>query len=141
MPSLPSLTAIVAFPFLMSLSACSDPQALTSPAEQASSAAGAMTTPIHLTRNPDAQGGERLFAQHCASCHAPQVSPLYPGTYSLARTRGEEYAFLTDRTDLTAEAVIAIVRSGKGAMPNFGQTTIDDEQLAELAVFIADTGS
>lgn len=98
-------------------------------------------TPLHLVNNPKAGPGEKLFERHCASCHASEISPLYPGTFSLAQTRGKQHAFIVHREDLAPETVAAVVRAGISFMPSFGPTQINDQELTALSNYVAGKGS
>lgn len=74
----------------------------------------------------DATGAE-LYAQLCASCHAPDLSggvgpPLGPD--SSAAAESDEYLAFT-------------ITQGRGRMPSFA-TTLDDAQVDRLVVFLRD---
>lgn len=79
--------------------------------------------------------GEEVFARHCVHCHGPGGEA--PGTQQLARTRGESLALLTERSDLPAAYIEAIVRSGLRAMPAFVPSDLTDTQLKALSEFLA----
>ncbi len=89
------------------------------------------------TPKPPADTGEGIFARQCAYCHAPGVD--HPGAMQLGATRGEKFAVLTERTDLTADYVKYIVRNGLNGMPPFTPTVITDEDLDKLAAYLAKT--
>ena len=79
--------------------------------------------------------GERLYAYHCAPCHA--AGPGHPGTAALElKHKGEIPALLTERTDLAPDAVRYFVRHGVNAMPYFRKTEISDAELDEIARFL-----
>lgn len=61
---------------------------------------------------------EYLYARTCGYCHGHNVGPLIRGRR------------------LPAAVVVAIVRSGNGAMPAFRPTEITDAELAALAAWI-----
>jgi mono/diheme cytochrome c family protein len=86
---------------------------------------------VHAAEPP----GKQIFTQHCAECHAPGVG--HPGTQRLGWSRGERYAVLEQRKDLSADYVRAIVRHGLLEMPAFRPTEISDEALDQLAAYLA----
>lgn len=75
--------------------------------------------------------GEALYVEKCAMCHREQGM----GTGLLARRM--ETALLEDRKDLTAEAVIALARTGIGNMPRISRGEVSDEQLAAIAAYLS----
>jgi mono/diheme cytochrome c family protein len=82
--------------------------------------------------------GESLYEYWCATCHAP--GPRMPGTQALeVKYDGTVSAVLTERIDLTAEFVSAIVRSGISVMPPFRKTEITDTELEVLSAYIVET--
>jgi len=86
----------------------------------------------------DLAGGEAVFTKWCAPCHSP--GPGMPGTQALAAKYGGTLpAVLTERTDLTPEAIGVFVRNGVTVMPFFRKTEISDEDLAALAAYVVDT--
>ena len=86
----------------------------------------------------DAPPGKQIFERHCAACHAATVGA--PGTQQLGWTRGKEFALLEERKDLQADYVRFVVRRGLFAMPPFRPTEIDDDQLGQLADYLARSG-
>ncbi|MEQ8387356.1 MAG: c-type cytochrome [Alphaproteobacteria bacterium] len=86
----------------------------------------------------DAPSGEKVFADHCASCHA--AGPGHPATIVLGVTRGEDFAVLQERTDLPADYVVEIVRNGLQGMPGFRPTELTDAEVAAVARHIAGDG-
>jgi mono/diheme cytochrome c family protein len=79
--------------------------------------------------------GQEVFERHCVHCHGP--SGEAPGTAQLARTRGEALALLTERENLPAAYVEAIVRNGLRAMPAFVPSDLTEPQLKALTDFLA----
>lgn len=60
-----------------------------------------------------------------------------PGTQALeVKYDGAVSAVLTERGDMTAEFVSAIVRSGISVMPPFRKTEITDAELQALSAYI-----
>jgi mono/diheme cytochrome c family protein len=76
--------------------------------------------------------GSELYEQHCAACHG--AGPGHPGTQALAiKYKGSEPAVLTERKDVTADYVRAVVRNGIASMPYFRKTELSDRQLDLIA--------
>ena len=75
-------------------------------AEQPAPAARApgMPQPVTLAQRPGATGGEALYIEYCAMCHAPNGM----GTGLLGRTR--PVALLEERDNLTAPFVVLATR-------------------------------
>ncbi|WP_375206339.1 c-type cytochrome [Hyphococcus sp.] len=82
-----------------------------------------------------ALSGQQIFNAQCVHCHG--AGEEHPGTFQLAATRGEGYAVLEQREDLTSDYVKYIVRHGLNAMPTFKPTVITDEELDRLADYLA----
>lgn len=75
---------------------------------------------------PDASGAE-IYAQLCASCHAPDLSggvgpPLGPG--SNAASESDQFLAFT-------------TINGRGRMPSFS-STLDETQVDRLVAFLRD---
>lgn len=79
--------------------------------------------------------GKQIFDAQCVHCHG--AAEDRPGTFQLAATRGEGYAVLEEREDLTSDYVKYIVRHGLNGMPPFKPTVITDEELDTLAGYLA----
>ncbi len=78
--------------------------------------------------------GKEVFDHYCVHCHGPGNEGA--GTLQLARTRGEDKALLTERTDLRPEYIQYIVRHGLKAMPAFVPSDLTDAQLEALADYL-----
>jgi mono/diheme cytochrome c family protein len=78
--------------------------------------------------------GKEVFEHYCSYCHG---SANGPGTMQLRRTRGADKALLTERTDLTPEYIMFIVRHGLKSMPPFAPSDLTDARLKALAGFLA----
>jgi mono/diheme cytochrome c family protein len=107
-------------------------------APEAAAPAASQPAPVQTAAyvpKPPADTGEGIFARQCAYCHAPGVD--HPGTMQLGATRGEDFAVLVEREDLTADYVKYIVRNGLNGMPPFTPTTLTDAELDTVAAYLA----
>ncbi len=85
---------------------------------------------------PAAADGKAVFQKWCAPCHGSGLGK--PGSEALqAKYKGAKPALLEERTDLTAETVKTIVRTGIYTMPPFRKTEISDPELDLLAAYLA----
>jgi len=65
---------------------------------------------------------------------------MLPGTDALRlKYRGSLPALLTERSDLTFEAIRTFVRRGVFSMPPFRQTELTDAEIRDIAAYIADS--
>jgi mono/diheme cytochrome c family protein len=83
----------------------------------------------------DDTSGKRIFDTHCAECHADGFG--HPGTQRLGWNRGDPYAVLTTRKDLSADYIKQVVRRGLVEMPPFRPSEITDAELAQLSAYLA----
>lgn len=72
----------------------------------------------------DASNGARLYRQHCTGCHGQDGRPVLPAAPDLSRPMA------LMRGDLS---LLALVRSGRGAMPAYAGVLKDREVLDVLA--------
>lgn len=72
----------------------------------------------------DTTNGARLYRQHCTGCHGHDGRPVLPAAPDLSRPTA------LMRGDL---ALLALVRSGRGAMPAYAGVLKDREVLDVLA--------
>jgi mono/diheme cytochrome c family protein len=81
--------------------------------------------------------GHQVFDKWCAPCHGAGLAK--PATAALAvKYKGTDTpALLEQRTDLTADFVMSMVRTGVYTMPPFRKTEISDDELAALASYLA----
>jgi mono/diheme cytochrome c family protein len=79
--------------------------------------------------------GQEVFKKHCSHCHAPGLN--HPGTMQLSVTRGDAYAVLEQRSDLTIDYTKYIVRHGLKTMPPFKPTTLSNEELDAVASYLS----
>ena len=87
--------------------------------------------PTTLASRPGATGGEALYLEHCASCHAPNGM----GTGLLARRI--QPPLLEARDNLPAAYVIAAARNGIGNMPAIPRGEVSDAELRQIADYLA----
>ena len=87
--------------------------------------------PETRSSRPEATGGEALYLEHCASCHAPNGM----GTGLLARR--VQPALLEARDNLPAPYVIVAVRQGIGNMPALPRGELNDADLQAIADYLA----
>ena len=87
--------------------------------------------PETRSSRPDATGGEALYLEHCASCHAPNGM----GTGLLGRRI--QPALLEARDNLPAQYVVVAVRQGIGNMPAIPPGEVSDEELQQIADYLA----
>jgi len=90
-----------------------------------------MPKPVTLVDRPNATGGEKLYVEKCAMCHAPNGM----GFGLLARRTKEPN--LEKRSDLKAPYIKLAVRTGIGNMPAIPRGEVSDEQLAQIADYLA----
>lgn len=84
----------------------------------------------------DLENGEAVYGYWCAACHDP--GPGHPGTQSLEiKYGGEIPAALEERSDLAPETTVYFVRNGYALMPFFRKTEIGDDDLRDLAAYLA----
>jgi mono/diheme cytochrome c family protein len=88
--------------------------------------------------------GRAKFEHSCAPCHAAgrgdDGREMLPGTDALRiKYRGSIPALLEQRTDLPAATLKTFVRSGTFSMPPFRPTEITDEQIADIAAYLAES--
>lgn len=79
--------------------------------------------------------GRTLFERSCAPCHDGE--PGRVGTAVLARRLGRDKSVLERRTDLTADYVKRVVRSGLNAMPAFRFTELSASEVDAIAEYLA----
>ena len=97
----------------------------------AAAAACLLTQQPALGANP---AGAAIFESKCAACHVGGGNVINPGKTLFAS------AFEKNKYD-TQEAVVNLVRNGKGQMPKYqGQipaiSKLDDQQLEDVAAYV-----
>lgn len=88
--------------------------------------------------------GRERFEYMCAPCHGDGVGDdgraMLPGTDALRiKYRGALPALLTERSDLTYESIRLFVRQGVFSMPPFRPTELTDEEIRDIAAYIAES--
>ena len=79
--------------------------------------------------------GERIYVDKCEYCHGAGVQK--GGTFVLeARYEGAVPGLLTERTNLTAEYINAVVRTWTNGMAPFRPTEISDSEFEALVAFL-----
>lgn len=117
---------------------------------QADATAGSQAAWARTTPQPDAavtdplvRRGKTLFDGHCRTCHGAAPTAVsrgfYPGTYALQqRYQGKLPAALEERTDLSADRVVTVVRHGGGGfMPPIRPTELNDDELKAVAAYLS----
>lgn len=108
------------------------PEQAGPPPQPAQAGPPPMPQPVTMAQRPSATGGEALYVEYCAMCHAANGM----GTGLLAR-RGREPAQLEGRGDLAAGFVVIAARNGIGNMPAVPRGEVSDEQLQAIADYLA----
>lgn len=93
----------------------------------------ALSTAVPAQTPPQADAGKRLFALRCAMCH----NAAGMGTGLLSRRMKPQVAELEKRDDLSAAFVIAAARSGILNMPVITRGDVSDQELAQIAGYLA----
>ena len=86
----------------------------------------------------NATPGKAAFDRWCLGCHEALPGHGWDppaGTFVLQQ-RGVSPADLESRTDLSAQSIRALVRSGINIMPPTRKTELSDKQLDELAAYL-----
>jgi len=81
---------------------------------------------------PQQQQGKRLYNHICVYCHSPGVW----GTNRLSKRMDKEHAVLENRTDLSADAIQTIVRTGIGSMPPLRKSELTDADVSAIAAYL-----
>ena len=87
--------------------------------------------PTTLASRPGVTGGEALYVEHCLSCHGPNGM----GTGLLARR--VQPPLLEARDNLPAQYVIVAARQGIGNMPAIPRGEVGDDELRQIAEYLA----
>lgn len=95
----------------------------------ATAAESAAANPVALTQ------GAAIYEHYCTTCH--ERGDGNPGTQALGFLYGKDKAALADRDNLTPDYVRFLVRHGRGLMPGFRMTEINEEELNALAEYLS----
>jgi mono/diheme cytochrome c family protein len=102
-------------------------------------------TAAHAADPPAAvQRGNAKFQGSCAPCHGAGLGSdgraALPGTTALQlKYKGALPALLEARKDLTVEMLKAYLRNGSWSMPPFRKTELTDQEIADIAAYLATT--
>ena len=84
----------------------------------------------------DVEKGKAVFDQWCWECHGVE-NHSGTGTWLLReRYKGAITEFIEKRRDLSAGYIRYVVRQGQNGMPNFRETEISEERLAQLVEYL-----
>ena len=86
--------------------------------------------------------GRDKYEYMCVPCHGAGIGDdgraMLPGTDALRiKYRGALPALLTERSDLTYESIRTFVRQGVFSMPPFRPTELTDDEIRDIAAYIA----
>lgn len=76
--------------------------------------------------------GKTLFHAKCGYCHLAGGT----GTIMLGFRLGKDKALLENRTDLTADYIKHVARSGIGSMPRQTRIELPDSELDSIAAYL-----
>jgi len=93
--------------------------------------AAPMPKPVTLVDRPNATGGEALYVEFCAMCHAPN------GMGSGLLGRRMDTPDLENRDNLPAQYVVLAARQGIGNMPAIPRGEVSDAELQAIADYLA----
>jgi len=88
--------------------------------------------------------GDAKFQHSCAPCHGDGPGDdgraMLPGTDALRlKYRGALPALLEERTDLTPDVLRVYLRQGSMSMPPFRPTELTDEEIVDIAAYLAES--
>ena len=90
-----------------------------------------MPKPVTLVDRPNATGGEALYVEFCAMCHAPN------GMGHGLLGRRMDTPDLEKRDNLPAQYVVLAARQGIGNMPAIPRGEVSDAELQAIAEYLA----
>ena len=90
-----------------------------------------MPKPVTLVDRPNATGGEALYVEFCAMCHAPN------GMGHGLLGRRVDTPDLEKRGNLPAQYVVLAARQGIGNMPAIPRGEVSDAELQAIADYLA----
>jgi mono/diheme cytochrome c family protein len=124
---------VVAAMMLLGFTACSGAAEDAPPAAPAKGGPPPAPKPVTLVSRPNATGGEKLYVEKCAMCHAPNGM----GSGLLARRGKGIEPDLEKRTDIAKDYVILAARRGIGNMPQIPKGEVSDAELGQIADYLA----
>ena len=80
---------------------------------------------------------EALYVEKCSMCHRQ----MGMGTVLLGRRVDPEETMLEQRSDLTADYIIAAARQGIGNMPRISKAEVSDEQMDTIVAYLIEIGA
>ena len=85
--------------------------------------------------------GKVLFEVHCGYCHlAGGMGTNLLTKQQVMAGNAPDKGLLANRTDLTRDYVKAVVRMGKGAMPQQTKVDLTDPELEAVAIYLGKAG-
>lgn len=85
--------------------------------------------------------GKVLFEVHCGYCHlAGGMGTNLLTKQQVMAGNAPDKGLLANRTDLTRDYVKAVVRMGKGAMPQQTKVDLTDPELEAVAAYLGKAG-
>ena len=90
-----------------------------------------MPKPVTLVDRPEAAGGEALYVEFCAMCHASN------GMGHGLLGRRMDTPDLEKRDNLPAQYVVLAARQGIGNMPAIPRGEVSDAELQAIAEYLA----
>jgi mono/diheme cytochrome c family protein len=98
--------------------------------------------PYQMRAERMASGGEALFSNRCGACHlAGGMGTNLLTKQMMMAKRPPSDGLLANRTDLTADYVKTVVRTGKNAMPAQTRVDITDADLEIVAKYLGKAGA
>ena len=104
----------------------------------------AASAPLSAQDREAIERGDAKFQHSCAPCHGPGPGDdgraMLPGTDALRiKYSGTLPAVLEERSDLTYPVLRTFVRQGSMSMPPFRPTELTDEEIADIAAYLAES--
>ncbi len=90
------------------------------------------------------QHGHEVFTHSCAPCHGygpgDDGRAMLPGPAALTvKYKGARSPYLEERSDLPYPTLKVFVRQGTWSMPGFRKTEITDNDIQDIAAYLADS--
>ena len=94
--------------------------------------AGAVLAQGVASLSAQEQQGKLLYGRTCIYCHGPGLW----ATNRIAKRLDKDHALLENRTDLSADGIRAVIRSGVGSMPPLRKTELSDADVDAIAAYL-----